>query len=74
MLKIVWGFPLSNLASSIGSAVNSFKGLVKIIDTETNITARNSDPAGTLALGSDTDKLYIHLGSGSWVVINTNPV
>jgi len=65
---------LSNLASSIGSAVNSIRGLVKIIDTESKISARNSDPVGSLALGTDTNKLYVHLGSGSWVVINTTPL
>ena len=65
---------MSNLASSIGSAVNSIRGLVKIIDTESKISARNSDPVGSLALGTDTNKLYVHLGSGSWVVINTTPL
>lgn len=64
---------MSNLASSIGSAVNSMRGLVKIIDTENNIKSRSSDPAGSMALGSDTNKLYIHLGFGSWVVIDTSP-
>ena len=43
----------------------------RIIDTETNIKARSSDPKGSMALGTDTDKLYMHLGPGSWVVVNT---
>jgi hypothetical protein len=63
---------MSNLASLIGSSVNSSKGVVKIVTTEGNIKARNSDPLGSIALGSDTNKLYIYTGAG-WYVINTNP-
>lgn len=66
-----------SLVADIGSAVRliveSKKGLVRIIDTETNIKSRSSDPKGSLALGMDTDKLYMHLGYGQWVVINTTP-
>ena len=66
-----------SLVAEIGTAVRliieSKKGLVRIIDTETNIKARSSDPKGSMALGTDTDKLYMHLGYGQWVVINTNP-
>ena len=53
--------------------IESKKGLVRIIDTEAQIKDRSGDPAGSMALGTDTDKLYMHLGSGSWVVINTTP-
>jgi hypothetical protein len=66
-----------SLVADIGKAVRlmieSKKGLVRIIDTETNIKARNADPKGSMALGTDTDKLYIHKGSGYWLVIDTNP-
>ena len=64
---------MSSLASAIGGAVNLTKGVVKIVDTETVIKSRSNDPIGSMALGTDTDKLYIHIGSGSWVVVNTNP-
>ena len=62
---------MSNLASFIGSSVNSSKGVVKIVATENVIKARSTDPLGSLALGSDTNKLYIFTGAG-WFVINTN--
>lgn len=64
---------MSNLASAIGSGVRANKGLVRLVDTEDNIKNRSTDPTGSIALGSDTSKIYIHLGSGSWVVINTAP-
>ena len=64
---------VANIGTAVRLIVESKKGLVRIIDTETNIKARSNDPKGAFALGSDTDKLYIHLGSGSWVVINTSP-
>jgi len=64
---------LSNLASAIGSAVRSSteynRGLVKVVDTEANILARENDPIGSIALSSDTNKLYIYLGSSSWGAI-----
>ena len=64
---------MSNLASSIGSAVKSMtdynRGLVKIIDLEQNILLRNSDPVGSIALASDSNKLLIYLGS-SWGTIS----
>ena len=63
---------MSNLAGLIGSSVNSSKGVVKIVTTEGNIKIRSSDPLGSLALGSDTNKLYIYTGAG-WYVINTSP-
>ena len=66
-----------SLVAEIGTAVRliveSKKGLVRIIDTETNIKARSGDPKGSMALGTDTDKLYMHLGYGQWVVVNTTP-
>jgi len=66
-----------SLVADIGTAVRliieSKKGLVRIIDTEAQIKSRSGDPAGSMALGTDTDKLYMHLGSGSWVVVNTTP-
>ena len=76
MWRIVWGYPLSNLASSIGSAVKNItehnKGLVRAVDTEANILARTGDPIGSVALASDTNKLYIYLGSawGSIDIVN----
>lgn len=58
---------MSSLASAIGSAVKSItdhnKGLVRVVDTEANILARTGDPIGSVALASDTNKLYIYLGS-----------
>ena len=70
MWKIVWGYPLSSLASAIGSAVKNItehnKGLVRVVDTEANILTRDSDPIGSVALASDTNKLYIYLGSSVW--------
>jgi hypothetical protein len=63
---------MSDLASLIGSSVNSSKGVVKIVASEGIIKARNSDPLGSLALGTDTHKLYIYTGGG-WYVINTSP-
>lgn len=64
----------SHLASSIGSAVRQTvarnRGLVKVVDTEENILARDSDPIGSIALASDTNKLYIYLGSSSWGAIS----
>ena len=63
----------SHLASSIGSAVRQTvarnRGLVKVVDTEVNILARENDPIGSIALASDTNKLYIYLGSSSWGAI-----
>lgn len=63
---------MSSLVSLIGSSVNSSKGVVKIVATENVIKQRTADPLGSLALGSDTNKLYIYTGSG-WFVINTSP-
>lgn len=63
---------MSSLVSLIGSSVNSSKGVVKIVATESVIKARSIDPLGSLALGSDTNKLYIYTGAG-WLVINTSP-
>lgn len=63
---------MSNLASLIGSSVKSSKGVVKILATENIIKLRNSDPLGSIALGTDTNKLYIYTGAG-WYVINTSP-
>lgn len=62
-----------HLASSIGSAVRQTvarnRGLVKVVDTEENILARDSDPIGSIALASDSNKLLIYLGS-SWGTIS----
>ena len=63
---------MSSLANLIGNSVNSSKGVVKIVATENVIKTRNTDPLGSLALGSDTNKLYIYTGAG-WLVINTSP-
>lgn len=63
----------SHLASSIGSAVRQTvarnRGLVKVVDTEANILTRDSDPVGSIALASDSNKLLIYLGS-SWGAIS----
>ena len=64
-----------NIFSTIGTLVKNHvaahKGVVKIVDTETNILSRSSDPQGTMALATDTDQIYIHTGSGTWVKIQT---
>ena len=62
---------VANIGTAVRLLIEAKKGLVRIIDTETNIKARSSDPKGSMALGTDTDKLYMHLGPGSWVVVNT---
>ena len=64
---------VANIGTAVRLIVESKKGIVRVVDTETNIKNRSSDPIGALALGSDTDKLYIHKGSGNWLVVNTNP-
>lgn len=64
---------VANIGTAVRLMIESKKGLVRIVDTETNIKNRTNDPIGALALGSDTDKLYIHKGSGYWLVIDTNP-
>ena len=64
---------MSSLASSIGASVKNItdynKGLVRIVDSEANIIARESDPIGSIALASDSNKLLIYLGS-SWGTIS----
>lgn len=64
-----------NIFSTIGTLVRNHvsdhKGVVKIVDTEANILSRSSDPQGTMALATDTDQIYIHTGSGTWVKIQT---
>ncbi len=64
-----------NIFSTIGTLVRNHvaenKGVVKIVDTESNIISRTSDPQGTMALATDTDQIYIHTGGGSWVKIQT---
>ena len=64
---------VANIGTAVRLMVESKKGLVRIIDTEAQIKSRSEDPVGCMALGTDTDKLYMHLGSGSWVVVNTTP-
>jgi len=62
-----------SLVANIGTAVRRLneynRGLVKVVDTEANILARENDPIGSIALASDTNKLYIYLGSSSWGAI-----
>jgi len=36
---------------------------VGVVDTQANILARSSDPAGTIAYGTDTENYYIFNGS-----------
>ena len=69
---------MSTLMTSIGTLVKNHvadnKGVAKIVDTESNITSRSSDPIGTIAFGTDTDDIYIHTGSGTWVKLVTQAV
>lgn len=60
---------LSALGTHVKNHVAASKGIARIVDTESNITARSTDPAGTLALGTDTNCLYIHTGGGTWMKI-----
>ena len=62
---------LSFIGTSVKNHVAAHKGVVRITDTVTNITSRSSDPIGTIALATDTNDLYVHLGSGSWGKITT---
>ena len=57
---------MSSLASAIGTSVRNNRGLVRVVDTEENILARTQDPVGSIALASDTNKLFIYLGSSAW--------
>jgi hypothetical protein len=36
---------------------------VGVVDTQANILARSSDPAGTIGYGTDTENYYIFTGS-----------
>ena len=60
---------LSFIGTSVRNHVAAHKGVVRIIDTASNITSRNSDPIGATALATDTNDLYIHTGGGTWVKI-----
>ena len=62
---------LSQIGTDVKNHVQDHKGKLKIIDTETNILGRSSDDVGTMALGTDTDDVYIHIGSGTWVKLVT---
>ncbi len=62
---------LQQIGTDVKNHVQDHKGKIKIVDTEENIKDRSSDDTGTLALGSDTDDLYIHIGGGSWVKVST---
>jgi hypothetical protein len=62
---------LEQIGTDVKNHVQDHKGKIKIVDTESNITSRSSDDAGTMALGSDTEDLYIHMGSGNWVKLET---
>jgi len=65
---------LSFIGTSVRNHVATHKGVVRIIDTKTNIIARSSDPIGTTALATDTNDLYIHTGGGTWKKITTETV
>ena len=58
---------LSQIGTDVKNHVQDHKGKLKIVDTETNILGRSSDDIGTMALGTDTDDIYIYIGSGAWV-------
>jgi len=62
---------LQQIGTDVKNHVQDHKGVIKIIDSETNILARDSDDVGTVALGTDTDDIYIHTGSGVWVRLVT---
>tara|TARA_Y100001963_G_C6646668_1_gene383640 strand:- start:538 stop:747 length:210 start_codon:yes stop_codon:yes gene_type:complete len=63
---------LQQIGTDVKDKINDNKGLVKVVDSETNILARTSDASGTLAFGTDTNKLYIHISSGTWRAISTD--
>ena len=63
---------LEQIGTDVKNKISDNKGLVKIVDSETNILARTSDASGTLALGTDTNKLYIHISAGTWRTISTD--
>lgn len=69
---------MTTMMTAIGTLVKDHvadnKGVAKIVDTESNITSRNTDPIGTFAFGTDTDDIYIHTGSGTWVKIATQTI
>ena len=60
---------LETLGTLVKSFVESKQGVIRIVDTESNIVALDSETAGTLAYASDTEKLLIHTGSGTWKTI-----
>ena len=62
---------LEQIGTSVKNHVQDHKGKIKIVDTEGNIKNRSSDDTGTMALGSDTEDLYIYMGSGNWVKLET---
>ena len=62
---------LSTIGTLVKNHVSAHKGVVKIVDTETNILNRTSDPQGTMALATDNNQVYIRTGSGTWVKIQT---
>ena len=62
---------LSQIGTDVKNHVQDHKGKLKIVDTETNILGRSSDDIGTMALATDTDNIYIHIGSGAWVKLVT---
>ena len=37
--------------------------IVGVVDTQADILARSSDPAGTIAYGTDTENFYVFNGS-----------
>ena len=61
------------LLQTIGSLVKTFveskQGVIRIIDTKSNIENLDSETEGTLAYASDTENLLIYTGSGIWKII-----
>ena len=65
---------LGFIGASVKNHVATHKGVVRIADTESNITTRSSDPIGTTALATDTEDLLIYIGGGTWVKIQTETI
>lgn len=60
---------LEILGSLVKTFVESKQGVARILDTESNIVALDSEAEGTLAYSTDTEKLLIHTGEGTWKTI-----
>ena len=65
---------LNNLGTQVKNHVSTHKGLVRVTDTETNILNNSSEPVGALAYATDTQELFIYIGSSTWLKIQTTTV